>query len=91
MRKSRSIWFIIAMVLIGAAIGGFIGQFLSQYEFFKWMSFGGENGYLELFDFSFYPLFDAHVLSIGFSIAMRLNAGSVIGMILSLFSCRGRR
>lgn len=90
MRKSRSIWFAIAMVLIGAAIGGFIGQFLAQFDFFKWMSFGGDNGYRELFSFSFNPLFDAHIVRLGFSIAMRINAGSIIGMILTLLLSRRR-
>ncbi|MDD4496408.1 MAG: DUF4321 domain-containing protein [Eubacteriales bacterium] len=84
MRKSKSVWLLIVLVLLGATIGGFIGQLLSKYEFFSWMSLGGSSGYRELFSFSFNPLFDAHVLSMDFGMTLRVNAGSIIGMILAI-------
>ncbi|GEM_PF-1167373 len=83
MRKGKSAWILLVLVLLGALIGGFVGELLSPYKFFKWMSLGGQNGYKELFSFSLSPLIDTHVLRLGISMTLRINAGSIIGMLLA--------
>lgn len=84
MRNKRSPWFLIIFLLFGALIGGFVGQLLSQYPYFAWMSLGGANGYRHLFSFSLDPAFDFHVIRLGFNMVLRINVGSIIGMILGV-------
>ncbi|MDD4189217.1 MAG: hypothetical protein PHX37_03925 [Eubacteriales bacterium] len=84
MKKNRHLWLVVLMVVLAAIIGGFIGEYLAQYPFFKWMSFGADNGYREIMDIDLRPLLDTRVLSFGFSLALRINAGSVIAMIIAI-------
>lgn len=72
------------LLLAGALIGGFIGEFASRYPFFEWMSFGGRNGYREIFSFSLNPALDTYVMRFGFSFALRVNAGSILGMVIAI-------
>ena len=83
MRNRRSIGLLLLMLLFGALAGGIIGEFLSQYNYFKWMGFGGVNGYRELFAFAFGPM-DFRVIKFSFDFVLRINLGSIIGMILSV-------
>lgn len=91
MKKTRHLWLIILMVVLAAIIGGFIGEYLTQYPFFKWMSFGADNGYREIFNINLNPLLDTCVLSFGFSLALRINAGSIIAMIIAIIIFGRRR
>jgi len=84
MRGKRNPWLLVVLLLAGALIGGFVGEFLSRYPYFTWISFGGTNGYRELFGFSFTPLIDSGTLRLGFDVALRINAGSILGMIISI-------
>lgn len=85
MRGKRNAWLLIILLLSGAVIGGLIGEALSKYTYFSWMSFGGVNGYRNLIAFSLDPLIDARVLRLGLNFAVNINAGSVIGMVLAIF------
>lgn len=84
MRSKRKTWILIVLLLAGALVGGFIGEFMSKYPYFAWMSFGGTNGYRELTAISLNPFIDAGVLRLGIDFALRINAGSIIGMIISV-------
>ncbi len=84
MRKSGSGWILLILILSGALTGGIIGEILSGYPFIKWMSLGGADGYRELFSFNFNPLFDASVIRFGFNLSMKVNGGSIIGVLLTL-------
>lgn len=84
MRSRRNPWILCLLLLVGALVGGVAGEFLSQYPFFKWMSFGGANGYKDLFAFSLNPALDVRVLRFGFDFALRINAGSILGIILAI-------
>lgn len=84
MRKSRSAWVLLIMVISGAIIGGLVAQILSPYPFFKWMSLGGSGGYRELFSFSLNPLIDTYAIRLGLDLTIRINAGSLIGMFLAI-------
>jgi hypothetical protein len=81
MRNKRNPWILIILLIFGALAGGFAGEFLVQYPYMSWIGFGGVNGYRELFSFSFNPLIDFKVFKFGFDLALRINAGSIIGMI----------
>jgi hypothetical protein len=91
MRRSGNAWILLIMVICGAVIGGLAAEILSPYPFFKWMSLGGSGGYRELFAFSFNPLIDMHVLKFGFNLAVRINAGSIIGIFLAILLYNTRR
>lgn len=84
MRNRKSPWLLLILALLGALIGGTAGELLSGYPLFAWMSLGGPNGTRQLFAFSMLPAFDLHVLRVGFDVAVRVNAGSLIGMILGV-------
>lgn len=85
MRNKRNPWILLILLLFGALVGGILGEFLSAYPYFTWMSFGGSNGYKELFAFSMNPAFDFRVIRFGFDFALKVNAGSLAGIILAIF------
>lgn len=91
MKKSRNLWLVVLMVVLAAIIGGFIGEYLTQYSFFKWMSFGADNGYREIMNIDLRPLLDTRVLSFGFNLSLRINAGSIIAMIIAIIIFGRRR
>lgn len=85
MRGKRNAWLLLILLLFGALAGGLVGEALSGYEYLRWMSFGGTDGYRNLFAFSLDPLFDTRVLKFGFNMALRINAGSILGMLAGIF------
>lgn len=80
----RNPWVLLLLIFIGALIGGVGGEALSQIPYMDWISFGGLNGYQELFAVSFHPLIDFRILRFGFDFALNINAGSIVGMLLSI-------
>lgn len=88
MRKGKNGWIFLLLIIVLSLAGGLLGEILSQYKFFSWMSLGGQNGYITLFSFDLNPLIDFHLLKINFGLTMRLNVGSIIGMILAVIIYR---
>lgn len=86
MRNKRNPLFLLVLLFFGALIGGLAGEFLSRYPFLAWMSFGGTNGYKDLFAFSMNPAFDFRAIRFGFDFALKVNVGSIIGIILAFFA-----
>ena len=84
MRNRKSPWIMLLLILAGALIGGIAGGILAKYPNLAWISLGGANGYRELIAFSMNPLVDTHVIRLGFEFALRVNAGSVLGMLLGI-------
>ncbi len=84
MRRAKSPWILLLFVLCGSIAGGFLGEILTQYSFFKWMNLGGPNGYRELLSIASDPLIDAHVIRFGISFTLRVNGGSILGIILAI-------
>lgn len=84
MRNRKNPLILIILLLVGALAGGILGEFLSRYGYFSWMSFGGVNGYKDLFAFSMNPAMDFRVIRFGFDVALKVNAGSIVGMILGI-------
>ncbi len=84
MRREKSAWIFLLLIFVLSLAGGVLGELLSQYKFFSWMSLGGQNGYITLFDFDLKPLLDFHLLKINFGLTMRLNVGSILGAILAI-------
>ena len=84
MRRARNPWVLVVFLLTGALVGGFAGELLSQYSFFEWMNFGSSSGSIKLFSLSLNPLIDTHILRFGLDLAMRINAGSIIGIVFAI-------
>ena len=84
MRREKNAWIFLLLIIVLSLAGGVLGELLSQYKFFSWMSLGGQNGYITLFDFDLKPLLDFHLLKINFGLTMRLNVGSILGAILAI-------
>ena len=84
MRNKKNPWILIIFLLSGALIGGIAGELISQYQSFSWVSLGGSSGYKELMAVSFNPLIDTHTIRFGFDFVLRINAGSLLGMILGI-------
>ena len=84
MRNRRSPWLFVLLLLAGALVGGLMGEYLSRFAYFSWMSFGGVNGYRDLFAFSLHPALDVRVLRLGFDVALGINGGSILGMLLAI-------
>lgn len=84
MKNRRNPWVLFLLLLAGAMIGSFAGEALAGFPYFSWVSFGGSNGYRDLFAFSMHPLLDIRVLKLGFDVSLSVNAGSIVGMILGI-------
>jgi hypothetical protein len=85
MRNKRNPWLLFVLLLFGALAGGIAGEALSGVSFLQWMSFGGKDGYRDLISFTLRSV-DFRVVKIGFDFALRVNAGSIIGIVLSIFA-----
>jgi hypothetical protein len=88
MKNGKNGWILLLLIIVLSFAGGFLGELLSQYKFFSWMSLGGRNGYITLFDLNFTPLIDFHLIRFSFGLTMRINAGSIIGAILAIILYR---
>ncbi len=84
MRSRKSPWVLLLLILAGALIGGIAGGILAKSPGLAWISLGGDQGYRELFAFSLNPLVDTHVVRLGLEFALRVNAGSLLGIILGI-------
>ena len=86
MRNKKNPLLLFVLLLFGALIGGLAGEFLSRYPYMSWISFGGVNGYKDLFSFSMNPALDFRVIRFGFDFALKVNVGSIAGIILAFFA-----
>lgn len=85
MRNRRNPWLLLVILLFGALVGGIAGEALSKVRYFEWMSFGGVDGYRDLISFTLQSL-DFRVIRVGFDFALRVNAGSLIGIVLGILA-----
>jgi len=85
MRRNKSYKSLIVFMLTGAVVCGILGEILSQFKGMEWISFGGVNGYRELFSLNYNPLIDTNFLRLGLNVTVRVNLGSVVGMIAGVF------
>lgn len=81
MRRSRNPVLFVVFILVGGLLGGILGEILSQLHGLEWIKMGGANGYRQLFSFSFNPLISTNFMDFSLSLAVRVNFGSLIGII----------
>lgn len=75
--RTRNPWVLLLLLLTGAVIGGFLGQYLSQ--FFPFLQHNYPVGIRE-------PLFlDLGFLSLIFGFVVNINVAGVLGLIIAIF------
>lgn len=80
--KDKSIWILIVLILAGIVVGGLIGDLASKSGGLWWLAYGQEFGLNE-------PLsVDLSVIKFSFSLMIKLNISSILGMILAIFVYR---
>lgn len=80
--RDKNIWILIVFILSGLVIGGLLGQVASKVEFLWWLAYGESFGLAE-------PLqLDLSIIKLSFSLMLRINIASIIGMALAIFIYR---
>ncbi len=80
--KDKSAWILIVFILAGIVIGGLLGDFASGSSGLWWLAYGQQFGLSE-------PLsVDLSIIKFSFSLMIKLNISSIIGMILAIFIYR---
>ena len=80
--KDKSIWILIIFILSGIVVGGLLGDLDAKSGGLWWLAYGQEFGLRE-------PLsVDLSVIKFSFSLLIKLNISSILGMILAVFIYR---
>ncbi len=80
--KEKNIWILIIFILAGIVVGGLLGDIAGRSPGLWWLSYGQSFGLSE-------PLtLDLSVIKFSFSLLIKLNISSIIGMILAVFIYR---
>lgn len=80
--KDKSAWILIVFILAGIVIGGLLGDFASGSSGLWWLAYGQQFGLNE-------PLsVDLSIIKFSFSLMIKLNISSIVGMILAIFIYR---
>ena len=80
--KDKSMWILIVFILAGIVVGGLIGDLAAKSGGLWWLAYGQEFGLRE-------PLsVDLSVIKFTFSLLIKLNISSILGMFLAIFIYR---
>lgn len=80
--RDKNFWILLVFLLSGLVIGGLLGELASKIDVLWWLAYGQSFGLSE-------PLkLDLSVLQITFSLMIRINIASIIGMALAIFIYR---
>ena len=80
--KDKNVWILIVFILSGLVIGGLIGQFAAKVDALWWLAYGESFGLSE-------PLkLDLSIIKLTFSIVLKINIASIIGMAIAIFIYR---
>ena len=76
--KDKSIWILIVFILSGIVVGGLLGDLAGRAGGLWWLAYGQEFGLRD-------PLsVDLSVIKFSFSLLIKLNISSILGMILAI-------
>ncbi len=80
--RDKNIWILIVFILSGLVIGGLLGEIASKVDFLWWLSYGESFGLSD-------PLqLDLHIVKLTFSLMLKINIASIIGMAIAIFIYR---
>ena len=78
MREGKNSLSLFLILLSGLVIGGFIGHYLAEIPFTKWLAYGQNFGISE-------PVgIDLGIIKLQFGLMLRINVAGVIGLLLGL-------
>ncbi len=80
--KDKNFWILLVFLLSGLVIGGLLGELASKIDALWWLAYGQSFGLAE-------PLkLDLSILQVTFSLMIKINIASIIGMVLAIFIYR---
>ncbi len=80
--RDKNVWILIVFILAGLVIGGLIGQLATRVNGLWWLSYGESFGLSE-------PLeLDLSIIKLTFSLMLKINIASIIGMAIAIFIYR---
>lgn len=80
--RDKNVWILIVFILAGLVIGGLIGQLATRVNGLWWLSYGESFGFSE-------PLeLDLSIIKLTFSLMLKINIASIIGMAIAIFIYR---
>lgn len=80
--KDKSIWILIVFILSGIVVGGLLGEVAGKSSGLWWLAYGQDFGLTE-------PLIlDLSIIKLSFSLLIKLNISSIIGMIIAIIIYR---
>ena len=82
MRKGGNNLSLVLLLLAGLVIGGFIGDWLSSFDAFSFLSYG------KTFGLSSPMVLDLSVVVLTFGVIFKINMASIIGVVIAFFVYR---
>lgn len=80
--REKNFWILLVFILSGLVIGGLLGDLASKIDFLWWLAYGESFGLSQ-------PLqLDLNIIKITFSLMVKINIASIIGMALAIFIYR---
>ena len=81
-KSGRNKWILFLFLLAGMVLGSFLGYYLKTFAFLEWLDYGQAFGMTSPMRFSL------GVVSFTFGFDLRINIGSIIGMVLGYIAYR---
>lgn len=76
--RDKSIWILIVFILSGIVVGGLLGELAGKAGGLWWLAYGQQFGLTE-------PItLDLSVIKLSFSLLIKLNISSILGMIIAI-------
>lgn len=80
--RDKNFWILLVFILSGLVIGGLLGEIASKVDFLWWLAYGESFGLSQ-------PLqLDLSIIKLTFSLMLKINIASIIGMTLAIFIYR---